>query len=55
MADQILRAHHSIVEKLYTELQRPLETEMQVVYILVELRKLMELSNKKSEYQAELL
>jgi hypothetical protein len=43
-------ARHSIVDKLYLELQRPIETEMQVVYILVELRKMLEHDGKKKQY-----
>lgn len=41
---------HAIVEKLHPELQKPIETEMQVVYILVELRKLLEHEGKKDAY-----
>ena len=43
-------ARHSTVDKLHPELQRPIETEMQVVYILVELRKLLEHDGKKYAY-----
>jgi hypothetical protein len=43
-------ARHSIVEKLQSELHRPVETEMQVVYILVEVRKLLEHNAQKDLY-----
>jgi hypothetical protein len=35
-------ARPALIEKLDRELREPIETERQVVYILVELRKLME-------------
>jgi|ERR1035438_7919986 hypothetical protein len=43
-------ARHSIVEKLHPVLTEPINTEMQVVYILVELRKLLEHDGKKNVY-----
>jgi hypothetical protein len=43
-------ARHSIVEKLHPVLTQPIETEMQVVYILVELRKLLEHDGNKDLY-----
>ncbi len=43
-------ARHSIIEKLHSELRRPVETEMQVVYILVEVRKLLEHDAQKGRY-----
>ena len=43
-------ARHSIVEKLHSVLTLPIDTEMQVVYILVELRKLLEYDDKKHLY-----
>src|SRR5689334_22719679 len=43
-------ARNSIVDKLHPELQRPIEAEIQVVYILVELRKLLEHDGKKHAY-----
>jgi hypothetical protein len=42
-------ARPSIIEKLRLELQRPVETEMQVVYILVEIRKLLEHDKEDKE------
>jgi hypothetical protein len=43
-------ARHSLVEKLQSELHRLIETEMQVVYILVEVRKLLEHNSQKDLY-----
>ena len=43
-------ARNSIVDKLHRELQRPIEAESQVVYILVELRKLLEHDGMKDAY-----
>ena len=43
-------ARHSIVEKLQSEPHRLVETEMQVVYILVEVRKLLEHNSQKDLY-----
>src|ERR1022692_1084374 len=45
-------AEGSIIPKLEVALRRPIKTEMQVVYILVELRKLLEHKNKKDAYPA---
>jgi len=45
-------AEGSILPKLEAALRRPIKTEMQVVYILVELRKLLEHKNKKDAYPA---
>ncbi len=45
-------ARHSIIEKLHSALTQPIETEMQVVYILVEIRKLLEHDGKKELYPA---
>jgi len=44
-------ARHSIVEKLQSELHRPIKTEMQVVYILVGVRKLLEHNAQKDQYR----
>ena len=43
-------ARPSIIDKLRSELHRPIETEMQVVYILVEIRKLLEHNRQKNLY-----
>ncbi|HEY1947035.1 MAG TPA: hypothetical protein VGG97_08520 [Bryobacteraceae bacterium] len=43
-------ARPSIVEKLRSELHRPVKTEMQVVYILVEVRKLIEHDKQQDVY-----
>ena len=43
-------ARHSIVEKLQSALTQPIDAEMHVVYILVELRKLLEHDGKKNLY-----
>src|SRR6185295_19993531 len=43
-------ARPSIVEKLQPELRRPVKTEMQVVYILVAIRKLLEHGAQKDAY-----
>ena len=41
---------HPLVEKLDVELRRPIENELQVVYIFVALRKLLEHDGKKDAY-----
>jgi hypothetical protein len=41
---------HSIVDKLRAELQKGIETEAQVVYVLVEARKLIEHSERPESY-----
>ena len=43
-------ARHSIVEKLSRELSQSIETERQVVYLLVEVRKLVELGQDAGRY-----
>ncbi len=43
-------ARHAIIEKLDRELREPIATERQVVYILVEIRKLMERNNDTEKY-----
>ena len=43
-------ARHAIVEKLQPLLEKGIETEIEVVYLLVELRKLLEHDNKKDVY-----
>jgi hypothetical protein len=42
----------AILTKLAVELQEPISTERQVVYIMVELRKLMELNKDGAQYPA---
>jgi hypothetical protein len=42
----------AILTKLAAELQEPISTERQVVYIMVELRKLMELNEDGAQYPA---
>src|SRR5271163_3056643 len=44
--------HNSIAEKLRRELGKEITTEAQVVYILTEIRKLLERSNEKTNYFA---
>jgi hypothetical protein len=44
-------ARHSIVEKLSALLGLPIESEVQVVYLLVELRKLLDHDSKKQTYE----
>jgi hypothetical protein len=41
---------NKIVKKLRTELGRGIETEAQVVYVLVEIRKLIEYSEHRARY-----
>jgi hypothetical protein len=43
--------HRDIVVKLEEELKKPIESERQVVYILVELRKLLELNGTLENYE----
>lgn len=45
-------ARSSIVAKLSKEMMEPISSERQVVYILAEMRKLLELNNEKSKYPA---
>jgi hypothetical protein len=45
-------ARHAIIDKLDRELQEPIASERQVVYILVEIRKLMERNNDTDKYFA---
>lgn len=43
-------ARHAIIEKLDRELQEPMTSERQVVYLLVEIRKLIELNQDGANY-----
>lgn len=43
-------ARPGIIDKLRSELHLPVETEMQVVYILVEIRKVLEHNTEKGRY-----
>src|SRR6266498_3959033 len=44
-------AHDAIIEKLERELQEPITSESQVVYLLVEIRKLIELNKDVANYR----
>lgn len=44
-------ARHSIIEKLQRELEHPIESERQVVYLLVEVRKLIELGQDPGRFE----
>src|SRR5260370_38281246 len=45
-------SQHAIEKKLNRECKEPIATERQVVYILAEIRKLLELENAKDRYPA---
>ena len=45
-------SRHEIVEKLESELSRPIERESQVVYIMVETRKYLESTGQLDNYPA---
>ncbi len=44
-------ARHSIVEKLQRELEQPIGSERQVVYLLVEIRKLIEIGGDLAKFE----
>ncbi len=48
--DHTFRVRHAIIEKLDAELRKGIETEAQVVYVLVEIRKLIEHSEHRPRY-----
>src|SRR5579872_1229998 len=43
---------HAIVDKLKTELEKGITSEVQLVYVLVEVRKLLEITHRKDQYPA---